>query len=473
MKKFSFTMCTAFVTLPLIWGNALAQDEVDQKLVKRSASQTLEHRHLESSVFFSCDTAGVCTEELREVRSNISEQESKRRYQEDQKKSEHRSKKELAELAKATKKALKRAEKFSLEGTADASVDVVIYLSEKNFSFKQLRELRKNKDKVAFANVLEERKTQVAGDQKKLANIIKRKGGKVKREFVLSNMISASLPASAIEELAGTAGVVAVELDGKISSDADGIERRNAMGIPSGGISGLNGGQGSTNSSDTEVLFGVIEANNALNTSHLSFLDWSGGPSNIIDTDSCSSTSCSGSSTTTSATHGTLVTSVLMGSIEQGQNPNITDTNDQRRRSGIAIEAHGRYYNAGGSLSGSAQAIEDAVIDGVDIINMSLSPTDDYCSNHTLSGVRAAARAATDAGVLIVVTAGNDADDLPAGTCSVSSIGAIPDTLTVGATDDVTNLASMDSVDLADYSGRGSTTVSLDGGRSLSTRLVD
>lgn len=379
----------------------------------------------------------------------------------------------LGKLKKETDKVLSRAERHIIAGESKKNIRVVIHLEEQPFDFSRLRDLREDKQKDAYKSVVQERRAQLSIGQKRVENQIQNLGGKVSNRFFLSNSLVANIPAESVEALTKIQSVVAVEEDLPAKSDADGIERRNAMGIPSEGMPGLNGGQGSTESSDTEVLFGVIEANNALNTSHVSFLDWVGGPSNILDTDICNSSSCSGSSTTAFNSHGTNVTSVILGSIEQGQNASITDTNARRRRSGIAIEAHANYYNAGGFMSGVAQAVESAVADGVDVINMSLSPTNNYCSNESLSGTQGAVRAANDAGVVIVVSAGNDADDLPAGTCSVSSLGALPETITVGATNDVTNLGSMDSVALSDYSGRGTVSISLNGGRSVSSRMVD
>lgn len=474
MQALKVFFYSAVAASPLIIWQATAEEIGANQTEKIIEPVNLPHKLLESSIFFQCQD-GKCTEDYREVLSNVSEEEVKKRLQQENTLSknvrERQSERDSVKFATARTLSL-AAEKLAAGNPKDL-LDVVIYLEEQPFDFKRLRALRKTEKKSDYSAVIDERRRQLSDTQEKASRQTEKHGGKVKGRFFLNNMISASVPADQLHNLLNDPSVEGIELDAKTTNNADGVERRNAMGIPAGGISGLDGGQGSTNSVGPEVLFGVIESNNAVNTSHFSFFDWSGGPNNIIDTDTCTSGSCSGSSTTTSNTHGTNVTSVLIGSLEQGQNSNVTDTTERRRRSGIAIESFVHYYNDGGSLAAVAQAIDSAVADGVDVINMSLSPTSDYCDNHTLSGVRAAARSATDAGLLLVVSAGNDADDLPAGTCSVSSIGAIPDTLTVGATNDVTNLTSMDTVGLADYSGRGTVTVTLDGGRSVSTRMVD
>ena len=458
MKTLKFASCLSLVIFGFS-GFSLAQD----------ASTP------DSSIYMSCEN-DVCGEKERVLSVKVGKNGVKNRVAKVAR-SESRNvdfqKSQLKKLQKTTGKSLSRAERHIIEGEGRKMMNVVLHLEEQEFDFTRLRNLRGDKDKRNFKSVISERRAQLSVGQERVKKQISALGGKVNSQMFLSNVMVVSVPAESVETLSKIQSVVAVEEDGRTKPDADGIERRNAMGIPSGGMSGLNGGQGSTESNGNEVLFGVIESNNALNTSHVSFLDWTGGPSNILDTDTCSSSSCSGSSTTTANTHGTNVTSVILGSIEQGQNSSITDTNSRRRRSGIAIEGHANYYNDGGFLSGVAEAIETSVADGVDVINMSLSPNGNYCSNESLSGIQSAARAANDAGVMMIVSAGNDADDLPAGTCTVNSIGALPDTITVGATNDVSNLSSMNSVALAGYSGRGTVNISLDGGRTVSSRMVD
>lgn len=269
-----------------------------------------------------------------------------------------------------------------------------------------------------------------------------------------------------------------IEINGYDKPNADGRERRLALGIPESGLYGLDGGRGSTRSGGWEVKFGVIETDNGINNTHVSFLDWIGGPNRIVDTDRCTwwfpaGRQCQNSATRTTSSHGTTVTSVMLGSIEQGQDQYVTSTTERRKRSGLATEGIVHYYSYD-SRSDLAEAFEEANEDnGIDIVNLSASPGEHYCNNSSLSGVREEIRAATDAGILVVVAAGNDANDQPAGTCTVSSYAAIPDAMAIGATNKATSLAALDTVSLASYSARGSVNATLYGGRVVSTRMID
>lgn len=294
----------------------------------------------------------------------------------------------------------------------------------------------------------------------------------------LINAIDARLPAQAVVGLSKSPEIVGVTVNGKPrSSGSSGIARRRALGIPEAGFLSIDGGQGSHRSNGSEVKFGVIEVDNSINSGHFGFLDWKNGPNRIVDTDRCTywfpRRRCINSATTTNSTHGTTVSSILAGSIEQGQDFSVASTSGRRLRSGIATEATIHYYSVDTNAD-VAVAIEEATWEnGVDIINMSLSPGGDtHCDNGDWSGARGAVRAAENAGILIVTAAGND-DNKVNKSCTVNSYGAYPDTLTVGALNETSDLASLNSVGLASYSGRGSIQTTLNGGRTAYTRMVD
>lgn len=385
----------------------------------------------------------------------------------------------LESIKRGTQKALEFAKTIPANDIKRPVLDVTIYLREQPFDFQQLRAGRVKGKEEFSKELLAKRKSQLASDQGALREVITELGGSFGSGRALSNTVTALMPPNQLEQLLEVGSVIGFEINERDKRDADGVERRLAMGLPAGGIPGIDGGAGSTRSNDTEVKFGVIEFDNDINLSHRSFADWAGGPNRIVDTDTCKwrfippGRQCVGSATTSSNSHGTNVTSVLASSLEQGQDSTVTGTNNQRTRSGINIEGHVHYYSYK-NRGDLAEAIEEASEDnGVDIINLSASPTGIYCRNSSLSGVRSQIESATDAGILMVVSAGNDADDLPAGACSVNSYATMPDSLAVGATDDVSSFASTDTVDVADYSGRGSFNSTLSGGDSRPSRLVD
>ncbi|MGI8973297.1 MAG: S8 family serine peptidase, partial [Gaiella sp.] len=130
------------------------------------------------------------------------------------------------------------------------------------------------------------------------------------------------------------------------------------------------------------------------------------------------------------------------------------------RISGIAPRAYlGNYKaltvptDAGVGLDGNAPelvaAIEAAVADGMDVINLSLGEPEIDASRDV---VALALDAASDAGVVPVVAAGNDFDEFGAG--SLSSPGSSAKAITVGA-------VSADASALAGFSAAGPTALSL------------
>jgi subtilisin family serine protease len=153
------------------------------------------------------------------------------------------------------------------------------------------------------------------------------------------------------------------------------------------------------------------------------------------------------------SSHGTHVAGIAAGN---------ADTLAQGARiSGIAPRAYIGNYKAltvptdsGVGLDGNAPeivaAIEAAVADGMDVINLSIGQPEIEPSRDI---VALALDAAAEAGVVPVVVAGNDFDDYGAG--SVISPGSSARAITVGAT------TSAASPAMADFSSAGPTPLSL------------
>ncbi|MDX6536880.1 MAG: minor extracellular serine protease Vpr, partial [Gaiellales bacterium] len=134
--------------------------------------------------------------------------------------------------------------------------------------------------------------------------------------------------------------------------------------------------------------------------------------------------------------HGTHVAGIAAGlSGITGTSLGVTITN----LSGVAPHAYlGSYrvlttptpsFGLDGNGPEIARAIDRAVADGMDVLNLSLGEPEVESSNDLVArAIHGAARA----GVVTVVAAGNSGDDLGGG--SVSSPGSAPDAITVAAT---------------------------------------
>ncbi|HUQ21487.1 MAG TPA: S8 family serine peptidase [Gaiellaceae bacterium] len=156
------------------------------------------------------------------------------------------------------------------------------------------------------------------------------------------------------------------------------------------------------------------------------------------------------------SSHGTHVAGIAAG--------NANTLAEGVRISGVAPRAYLGNYKAltiptdadvglDGNSPELAAAIEAAVADGMDVINMSLGePEIEPSRDIVVQALAAAARA----GVVPVVAAGNDFDDFGRG--SVSSPGSAPDAITVGAV--TTTRGGADDV-VASFSSSGPTPLSL------------
>ena len=156
------------------------------------------------------------------------------------------------------------------------------------------------------------------------------------------------------------------------------------------------------------------------------------------------------------SSHGTHVAGIAAG--------NANTLAEGNRISGVAPRAYlGNYKaltiptDADVGLDGNSPelvaAIEAAVADGMDVINMSLGePEIEPSRDIVVQALAAAARA----GVVPVVAAGNDFEEFGRG--SVSSPGSAPDAITVGAV--TTSRGGADDV-VASFSSSGPTPLSL------------
>jgi subtilisin family serine protease len=157
------------------------------------------------------------------------------------------------------------------------------------------------------------------------------------------------------------------------------------------------------------------------------------------------------------SSHGTHVAGIAAGN--EG-----TVATDGRRLSGVAPMAYIGNYKAltiptdgGVGLNGNAAeivaAIEAAVADGMDVINLSIGEPEVEPSRDLVAH---ALDAAAEAGVVPVVAAGNDFDEFGRG--SLSSPGTSERAITVAA---VTSSGGADNSSLASFSGSGPTPLSL------------
>lgn len=419
---------------------------------------------------FDC-TSGGCESFSPRIRSNVSKSEMAARSQAVEARARRSNNSRFEEhLQTQTDVLLEYADELVNKGLGDSLIDVTVFLRTPSFRIERLRESRGNKQE--FDTVWEELEASLAPPLKAATKALERLDAELHGHAILSNTLSVRIRADNIVAALQNGQIIGMSVIEVGESTATGRERRSGLALNPDGLNSWGwDGRDKPGSSD-RVLVAVIEIN-GLNPNHVSLKDSSSG-SRVVGQYLCVSNSCSSyTSQITSGSHANIVSSVLLGDAEDGQVPFLFDTLAQQDRSGIAPEANLLFYE---TISGFDQnvsaAISHATSQGADIINLSQMLTNQYCQYPT-GGVTAAIAAATNAGVLIVAATGNDAQDTGIPSCNVSSYGYHPDTVAVGATNDITGLNSLGTVGLRSTSGRGESIVNLSGATQVKVRPVD
>ncbi|MCU0657184.1 MAG: S8 family serine peptidase [Polyangiaceae bacterium] len=156
-------------------------------------------------------------------------------------------------------------------------------------------------------------------------------------------------------------------------------------------------------------------------------------------------------------THGLVMSGVMNGTIEAGQDPNYTSTFDRERRSGVISNSEADFYyyaltptntTGGGSGSSTLRAIDQIIADNIDVValprNYSGFPTESWgwCCNPCsrtcdCQGMNSALANLASQGTLVVKSAGNGGigatspnahecrTTYPAGRSSVLTLGGL------------------------------------------------
>jgi hypothetical protein len=264
--------------------------------------------------------------------------------------------------------------------------------------------------------------------------------------------VRAEIPAERIEELLARPELrrVAAAASARPTASWSGLRMQDALGSVRLRAVGLDGGHGGRTAGGLKI--GIVEV--AADLGNWPVADHPGWNGRLVAVRDCRFAGCPvatplpvPSTDTFSTTHGTAVAWVAAGSIEGGQDPAFPGqaTSEQRARSGHLGAATLVFYGTNGS-DAVARAIDRAVEDGMDVVNMSLVIGDatTWCDPHfDPSGITAHMRAALDAGVTLVASAGNDGG---AGGCTVGFPAFRPEVLSIGALGSADDSASYEEL---------------------------
>ena len=263
----------------------------------------------------------------------------------------------------------------------------------------------------------------------------------------LTNAISTELPASVALEFWARHPEASVSLNGTILPEFDGVAVRSSTGPAVGRFvgAGLNGDPAGT----PRYRVGIIEATgseaggeNWPLQNHAAFresaADSTSRIQNVEDCNSCVTNigfciawGCAPTAMRGGTDHGNRVSWLAVGSIEEGQDPAVANATERVRRSGAAPEAVADYYGIR-DCDAVPRAIQRAVERGTDVVNLSFRrPEGGICNRDgNCSGVNEAIRNATNAGLIVVKSAGNQATN--ATDCSLTYPAWRPEVIAVG-----------------------------------------
>jgi len=277
-------------------------------------------------------------------------------------------------------------------------------------------------------------------------------------------------------------------------SGYDGLDNREGMRTVDFMNAGYKGGTGNYYVGSSPVRIGILESGTPDRSSSCNEENWffpnhpgfksTLGLSRVKRYLNCVGSTCSPAVPPSycGTTHGQRVAKIAVGSIEDGQDPLFPGSNtlDQKYRSGMAPRASIYLYRAQGTTCAEiAAAINDASIQGVDVLNHSYrvscdSAPDQCMQNCNCGGVNTAIRNSTEAGMLHVAAVGNypwwnpntgvllQADPGSAGACNVGYPAQNRDTLAVGGVGDV-DTPTYDTVGVGSISRRGGKAVKING----------
>lgn len=368
-------------------------------------------------------------------------------------------------------------------------VELVVDLQD--IPFEEITELRSMQED-ARRRLLDRREAEIHAAQLDFADHARWYGAVVLDSLWLLNRLRINVPASVVKEVLDHADVRAVHPAwAKVRPDYDGLQIKldtNLLDLYAGNIKGETGGHVfNANFGGDDIKIAVIEAEegptgwpifaldapNRINTAHPGWEDWTNGPSRIRWNLDCLG-SCVSSAPAEAPTHGTIVAWTAAGAIDQGQDPNITDGWEQLRRSGVAPEASILYFRVD-TPGDVASALLAAALAGADVANLSITLTqgdgcDPTCAFYgDCGGLNAMIKTVTDAGMLVVISAGNDnnepglkyPDDV---NCNVSYPGQRPEAITVGGIGAVPGEPDPYQFEpIGNYSGRGFVTTFVGG----------
>jgi len=333
----------------------------------------------------------------------------------------------LAKPARPTPNSVAKTdlERLSEKLDAIASTEMVtatFFLEERAFSWHDFR--LAHEDDVARDKLISTRVAELAATQAGFVAWLKSVGATEIHTYFAVNHVTANIAAGLVKTGVARPGVTGAALaSGPNETGASDFQTGEqiktyvrASDLWSIGVRGHAGGK----ANNRRVRIGIIEgaSGTGKNLPHRDHPIFKRNPtsSRIRSVRDCSTGTCVSTTELPTAqfNHGTDVAALAAGSIQAGQDPTFPGTNtlDQRQHSGVLTDAYLYYYYAPGAPGSPVDvqvkaAIDLAILDGVDVVNMSFWIGNDCDPANDYSGLNATIRSAAAAGIVMVASAGN------------------------------------------------------------------
>lgn len=314
---------------------------------------------------------------------------------------------------------------------------------------------------------VEERRAELRPSQDAFARHVQNLRGRVLSRDWLVNQVTVRIGVREAVRAADLPGVVALSINRQTAPLAD----QDLCGVALGGNNiGIDGNSYRTGNRETllaaayngdsggrgggRVRIAIIGEADFLERNHLAFR-FTSQADRIIVSKACDDTSCVTSTpSVVSGWHGNAVAHWAAGSVENGQDGNCTPASKLARSGSGSYGTQILFYVSTGGCVSTKLALQDAVANNADIVNMSFHVSDEEdltCSpTFDCGGMNAAIRTATNSGVLMVGGASNSGQ-LPGcnAQCCMGWPARRPEVLTVGGVDTTNRLADYNATSRA------------------------
>ena len=259
------------------------------------------------------------------------------------------------------------------------------------------------------------------------------------RRFSLVNAFAATLTKQQIALLSRLPGIVHVEENSRVHVANDTAQASFGVTTARAQAPALDGGDGNGTYSTADVVAAVIDT--GLDKDHVDLDE--GKVLAFVD---CVDETCAATPAFDDHGHGTHVAATIAGDGDGRADKLYKGVAPEAALVGVKVLAGNGSGTDAGVIAGVQWAVANKDAYGINVLNLSLG--DSGCSDGT-DLVSAAVNAASDAGLAVVVAAGNEGP----GTCTISSPAAAAKAITVGAMRDL----GVNGFNLVYFSSRGPT----------------